>query len=222
MINALYGGPGSNEISARYVSAPRDENDRGYLVVKVNNRGTGGRSKAFLGATYLRLGDIDIQDHADAIRHLRSRPYFDGDRVGIVGSSYGGYMAAMGIFKHPDVYAAAVDKSGPTDWRNYDTIYTERYMSTPQLNKEGYDVGRAMTYVDDFKGQILILHGMIDDNVHPTNAFQLIDAMDKADKPYESRFFPNRGHGVGPGGTQSQWEFFNRVLMPSAYSAVRR
>ena len=153
--------------------------------------------------------------YADAIRHLRSRPYFDGDRVGIVGSSYGGYMAAMGIFKHPDVYAASVNKSGVTDWRNYDTIYTERYMSTPQLNTEGYHVGTAMTYVDDFKGKILILHGMIDDNVHPNNAFQLIDAMDKAGKPYESRFFPNRGHGTGSGGTESQWEFFNRILKPN-------
>ncbi|MHC5066000.1 MAG: alpha/beta hydrolase family protein [Planctomycetota bacterium] len=214
VINALYGGPGSNEISASYVSRPRAENQRGYLAVKVNNRGSGNRGKAFLGATYLRLGDVDIQDHADAIRLLRERPYFDGDRVGIVGSSYGGYMAAMGIFKHPDVYAASVAKSAVTDWRNYDTIYTERYMSTPQLNKKGYDTGSAMTYVKDFKGKLLILHGMIDDNVHPTNAFQLIDAMDKADKPYESRFFPNNGHGTGAGGNRSQWEFFDRYLKP--------
>ena len=216
VINSLYGGPGSNEISARYVSTPAAETNRGYLVVKVNNRGTGGRGKAFLGSTYLRLGDVDIQDHADAIRHLRSREYIDGDRVGIVGHSYGGYMAAMGIFKHPDVYAAAVDRAGPTDWRNYDTIYTERYMSTPQLNESGYDTGRAMTYVEQFRGKLLILHGMVDDNVHPTNAFQLIEALDRAGKKYESRFWPNGGHGLGTGSGDSQWEFFNRVLKPNA------
>ena len=214
VINSLYGGPGSMEFSPRYVALPRHECQQGYLVVEVNNRGTGGRGKAFLSSTYLRLGDVDIQDHADAIRHLRDRPYFDGDRVGIVGHSYGGYMAAMGIFKHPDVYAAAVDRAGPTDWRNYDTIYTERYMSTPQLNEKGYVTGSAMTYVDDFKGKLLIMHGMLDDNVHPNNAFQLIEALDRADKPYESRFWPNAGHGLGRGAWKTQDEFFNRVLKP--------
>ncbi len=220
LINALYGGPGSNEFSASYVSTPRGECQRGYLVVKVNNRGTGNRGKAFLGAAYLRLGDVDIQDHADAVRLLRQRPYVDGERVGIVGSSYGGYMAAMGIFKHPDVYAAAVASSAPTDWRNYDTIYTERYMSTPQLNQKGYDTGRAMTYVKDFKGKLLILHGMVDDNVHPSNAFQLIDALDTAGKSYESRFWPNSGHGLGRGSSQAQGEFFDRVLKPTPTTAA--
>jgi dipeptidyl-peptidase-4 len=219
IINSLYGGPGSNEISARYVSNPRSENNRGYLVVKVNNRGTGNRGKAFLGAAYLRLGDIDIQDHADAIRMLRERSYVDGSRVGIVGFSYGGYMSAMGILKHPDVYTAAVNGSGVTDWRHYDTIYTERYMSTPQLNPDGYDIGRAtrQDYVENFKeagGHLLIMHGMVDDNVHPNNAFQLIDALDKGGAPYESRFFPNNGHGLGRGAGATQWEFFDRVLQP--------
>ncbi len=219
IINSLYGGPGSNEISARYAPNPRSENNRGYLVVKVNNRGTGNRGKAFLGAAYLRLGDIDIQDHADAIRMLRKRPYVDGSRVGIVGFSYGGYMSAMGILKHPDVYTAAVNGSGVTDWRHYDTIYTERYMSTPQLNPDGYDIGRATRedYVENFKeagGHLLIMHGMVDDNVHPSNAFQLIDALDKGEASYESRFFPNNGHGLGRGARKTQWEFFDRVLQP--------
>jgi dipeptidyl-peptidase-4 len=216
VINALYGGPGSREISARYVSRPRSECDQGYLVVKVNNRGTGGRGKSFLGAAYLKLGDVDIQDHADAIRMLRKRPYVDGDRVGIVGHSYGGFMAAMGIFKHPDVYTAAVDRAGPTDWRNYDTIYTERYMSTPQLNPEGYKMGAAMTHVKNLKGKILIMHGMVDDNVHPNNAFQLIDALDRAGLTYESRFWPNGGHGLGRGVDVTQREFFRRTLQPEA------
>lgn len=216
VINALYGGPGSNEIRANYVASPQGETNRGYLVVKVNNRGTGGRGKAFTDSTYGRLGDVDIQDHADAIRFLRDRPYFDGDRVGIVGHSYGGFMAAMGIFKHPDVYAASVIRAGVTDWRNYDTIYTERYMSTPQLNPDGYKIGAAMTYAGDLKGKVLIMHGMLDDNVHPNNAFQLIEALDRAGKSYESRFWPNGGHGLGPGASDTQQEFFDRVLKPVA------
>ena len=214
IINALYGGPGSNEFAAGYVAQPRPECSRGYLVVKVNNRGTGSRGKAFLGAAYKRLGDIDIQDHADAVRLLRKRPYVDGSRVGIVGHSYGGFMAAMGIFKHPDVYTAASVGAGVTDWRHYDTIYTERYMSTPQLNPSGYDTGRAMSYAKDLVGHVLILHGMVDDNVHPTNAFQLIDALDQAGKKYESRFWPNGGHGLGRGASQTRWEFLDRWLQP--------
>ncbi len=214
LMNSLYGGPGSNEFSMRYVSSERDECKRGYLVVKVNNRGTANRGKEFLGAVYGKLGDVDIQDHADAVRLLRERPYVDGNRVGIAGHSYGGFMAIMGIFKHPDVYAAAVAGAGLSDWRNYDTIYTERYMSTPQLNPEGYDVGRAMTYVEGFKGKLLLLHGMVDDNVHPTNAFQLIAALDEAGKPYESRFWPDGGHGLGKGSSQAKWEFLDRVLKP--------
>ncbi len=219
VINSLYGGPGSGEFGMSYVSRPRSENNRGYLVMKVKNRGTGGRGKAFLGAAYKRLGDIDIQDHADGIRHLRKRPYVDGDRVGIVGGSYGGYMSAMGVLKHPDAYTCAVNRSGVTDWRHYDTIYTERYMSTPQLNPSGYDVGRATKdeYIASFKEHgrhILIMHGMVDDNVHPTNAFQLINALDKASVDYESRFFPNSGHGLGRGSSKTQWEFFDRILKP--------
>lgn len=215
VINALYGGPGSNEIRASYVSRQYRDCGRGYLAVKVNNRGTGGRGKAFTDSTYGKLGNVDIQDHADAIRMLSERPYFDGDRVGIVGHSYGGYMAAMGAFKHPDVYAASVVRAGVTDWQNYDTIYTERYMSTPQLNREGYKVGAVMTYAKDLKGKVLIMHGMMDDNVHPNNAFQLIEALDKNGVAYESRFWPNAGHGLGRGMVTSQNEFFDRILKPT-------
>ncbi|MFT4842062.1 MAG: dipeptidyl-peptidase-4 [Planctomycetota bacterium] len=214
IINALYGGPGSNEISAGYVSTVRSECRKGYFVVKINNRGTGNRGKKFLGSNYLRLGDVDIQDHADGVRLVSKRPYIDGKRVGIVGHSYGGFMAAMGIFKFPDVYAAASIGAGVTDWRNYDTIYTERYMSTPQLNKKGYTVGSVMPYAKNLKGKALILHGMVDDNVHPNNAFQLIAALDKAGISYESRFWPNGGHGLGSGANTTQWEFLNRVLKP--------
>ena len=214
LLNALYGGPGSNEISASYIKSERSECRKGYFVVKINNRGTGNRGKAFLGSNYLRLGDVDIQDHADGVRLITKRPYIDGKRVGITGHSYGGFMAAMGICKFPDVYAAASIGAGVTDWRNYDTIYTERYMSTPQLNKAGYDKGSVMTYAKQLRGKAFILHGMVDDNVHPNNAFQLIDALDKAGIAYESRFWPNGGHGLGRGASKAKSDFLDRVLKP--------
>ncbi len=214
LLNALYGGPGSNEISASYIKSERNECRKGYFVIKINNRGTGNRGKAFLGSNYLRLGDVDIQDHADGVRLITKRPYIDGKRVGITGHSYGGFMAAMGICKFPDVYAAASIGAGVTDWRNYDTIYTERYMSTPQLNKVGYNKGSVMTYAKQLKGKAFILHGMVDDNVHPNNAFQLIDALDKAGIAYESRFWPNGGHGLGRGASKAKSDFLDRVLKP--------
>ncbi|MEZ6197768.1 MAG: DPP IV N-terminal domain-containing protein [Planctomycetota bacterium] len=219
VINELYAGPGSVEFRCNYVSRPAGATARGYLVVKVMSRGTGMRKKDFRAAQYCHMGDVDIQDQADAIRFLRDRPYIDGKRVGIVGHSYGGYMAAMGVLRHPDVYACAVNRAGVTDWRNYDTIYTERYMSTPQLSPEGYDRGSCMKkeYVEAYKkagAQMLIMHGMVDDNVHPNNAFQLIAALDKADARYESRFFPTAGHGLTRQLMDSQLEFFERVLKP--------
>jgi dipeptidyl-peptidase-4 len=216
LIVDVYGGPNSNAISASYVSNPRAENQRGYLIAKVANRGTANRGKAFLGAVYLKLGDVDIQDQADGVRHLMKRPYVDPERTGIVGHSYGGYMAALGVLKHPDAFKVAVNRAGVTDWRNYDTIYTERYMRTPQENAEGYDGGSAMKFVERFTGKMLIMHGMVDDNVHPNNAFQLIEALDAAGKTYESRFWPNGAHGLGRGVNETQWEFFDRHLKPAA------
>lgn len=213
IILSVYGGPDSRAVSNRYQNGSRD-NDRGYLIVQVDNRGTSGRGKAFKAAVYKKLGDVDIADQAEGIKFLRQRDYVDGERVGIVGHSYGGFMAAMGIVKHPDVFTVAVDRAGPTDWRNYDSIYTERYMSLPQDNAEGYDNGSAMKFVKDMTGKLLIMHGMMDDNVHPTNAWQFIDALDKAGKKYESRFFPKGTHGFD--GRDTQWEFFDRYLTPES------
>ena len=121
--------------------------------------------------------------------------------------------------RFPDVYKAAVNRAGVTDWRNYDTIYTERYMSTPQLNPEGYEKGRATRkdYIEAYKkggGKMLIMHGMVDDNVHPNNAFQLIEALEKVSAPYELRMYPNGGHGIGRSIGRYQQEFFDRILEP--------
>ena len=212
LILSVYGGPDSRAVSNRYQNGHR-YCERGYMVAQIDNRGTSGRGKAFKAAAYKKLGDVDIGDQADGIRYLMTRPYVDAERIGIVGHSYGGYMAAMGIVKHPDVFTVAVDRAGVTDWRNYDSIYTERYMSLPQDNEEGYDNGSAMKFVKNLKerNKLLIMHGMVDDNVHPNNAWQFIDALDKAKVKYESRFFPTGTHGFG--GSDTQWEFFDRWLI---------
>lgn len=210
VIVSVYGGPDSRAIYNTFKNGSAQYGDKEYLMVQVDNRGTSGRGKAFKAAVYRKLGDVDIQDQADAIRYLKSRPYVKNDKIGIVGHSYGGFMAALGILRHPDVFTAAVDRAGPTHWKNYDCIYTERFMDLPVNNFDGYENGSAMKYVKDLKGKLLIMHGMVDDNVHPNNAWQLIDALDKANKRYESRFFPKGTHGFD--GTDTQWEFFDKYL----------
>jgi len=210
LIVTVYGGPGSRAIYNRYSSGSRYNKD-GYLVAQIDNLGTSGRGKAFKAAVYKKLGDVDIRGQAQGVKYLRKRSYIDKNRVGIVGHSYGGFMAAMAIVKYPDVFTAAVDRAGPTDWRNYDSIYTERYMSLPQDNQAGYDNGKVMNFVKNITGKLLIMHGLADDNVHATNAFQLIESLDKAKIPYESRFFPLGTHGFD--GSDTQAAFFKKYLL---------
>ncbi len=208
----VYGGPGSKGVHNRFrpghVAAAM-----GFLVAKIDNRGTGGRGKDFLGAGYLKLGIVDIQDQADGVRHLAGRPYVDADRVGIYGHSYGGYLAALAILKYPDVFHVAVAGAPVTDWRNYDTIYTERYMRTPEENAEGYDAGSCLTYAADLRGRLLIQHGMVDDNVHPNNAWQLVDALQKAGKPFDMMFYPNSAHGLGGKSGELRWRYLYENLI---------
>jgi dipeptidyl-peptidase-4 len=208
----VYGGPQSRRVHNRFAPAePLCE--LGFLVARIDNRGTVGRGKAFESANYLRLGTVDLQDQVDGVRHLARRPYVDAGRVGIFGHSYGGYMAALAILKHPDVFQVAVAASPVTDWKNYDTIYTERYMRTPQENPEGYEQGSCLTFARQLAGHLLIMHGMVDDNVHPTNVFQLIDALDEADERFDVFFYPERGHGLGRSASHRQIEYLYHHLI---------
>src|SRR5450759_2625310 len=153
---------------------------------------------------------------AEGVKALWSRPYFDKTRVGIYGTSYGGYSAVMELLRHPDVFAAAAASSPPTDWRNYDTIYTERYMWIPEENQPGYDAGGAMMYANDLKGRLLLYYGTADNNVHPSNTMQLIKALQAAGKSFEVQVGPDQGHsGVNQ---DRMMEFFieNLVTTPSA------
>ena len=208
----VYGGPDSRGVSNRY-RVGNAVCDMGFLVAKFDNRGTNGRGKAFMGAVYQKLGIVDIQDQADGVRFLRQRPYVDGSRVGIFGHSYGGYMSQLAVLKYPDVFQVAAAGAGLSTWKNYDTIYTERYMRTPQENPEGYEGGACLPYIDQLKGKLLILHGMVDDNVHPNNAWQLVEALQEADKPFEIMFYANRGHGLGGHANRARWKFLHKHLI---------
>lgn len=212
-----YGGPTVRLVVDRF-SAGDPRTALGFLVVTVDNRGTPGRGKAFESAAYMRLGQVDIDDQAAAVTQLAAtRPFVDGTRVGITGHSYGGYMAAIGVVRRGDVFHAAVAGAPVTDWRHYDTIYTERYMRTPAENPEGYDAGSCIKNAGKLTGKLLLLHGMLDDNVHPNNTFALADALQSLNRPFSMMMFPKADHGIWSPSVESlRWSFFVEALAPEA------
>jgi dipeptidyl-peptidase-4 len=212
---SVYGGPASasNTANERF-AVPSATTEFGFLVVNLDSRAVPGMGKRALDSIYLKLGQTEIDDMAEGVKALSNRPYVDRNRVGIFGTSYGGYTAAMQILRHPEVFAAASASSPPTDWRNYDTIYTERYMWIPEENKAGYDAGAAMTYADKLKGDLLLYYGTADNNVHPSNSLQLIKALQQAGKTFEVQVGPDQGHsGVNQ---QRMMEFFIEKLVLNA------
>jgi dipeptidyl-peptidase-4 len=210
---SVYGGPDTN--GAREVfSAPSVMTEYGFLMVTLDTRSAAGRGKKLTDAIYQSLGVPEIDDFAAASKELAKRPYVDGGRVGIFGTSYGGYSSAMALLRHPEAFAAASASSPVTSWYHYDTIYTERYMWLPQENKKGYDAGSAMTYAPNLKGALMLYYGTADNNVHPNNMMQLITALQKAGKHFEVQVGPDAGHsGIN---NQRMLEFFieNLVMRP--------
>jgi dipeptidyl-peptidase-4 len=208
----VYGGPFSRKINNRFVPvAPICE--LGFLLARIDNRGTVGRGKAFESATYRRLGTVDLQDQVDGVRHLARRPYVDGDRVGIYGHSYGGFMAALAILKHPEVFHVAVASSAFFNDTATTEIYTERYMDTPEANPEGYDRGSCLTYAAQLTGRLLLMHGMIDDNVHPTNAWQLIHALNEEGRAFDMMLLPDKAHALGKAARKRRVEYLYEHLV---------
>lgn len=214
LIVSLYAGPESGGSLARF-STPNPITEMGFLVATFEGRGTNGRGKAFTDAVYGKLGVVEIDDQAAGVKALRERPYVDGSRVGVYGTSYGGYAATMCLLRHPDVFQAAVASSSVTDWRNYDTIYTERYMGLPwdDENKAGYDEGSAMKYARDLKGKLMLFYGTADNNVHPANTYQLAQALQRAGKSFDMMAGPDQGHS---GINQTRmWEYFvDHLVLP--------
>jgi dipeptidyl-peptidase-4 len=172
-----------------------------------------------LDQAYMKLGVTEMDDMALGIKALWTRPYFDKTRVGIYGTSYGGYSAALSLLRYPDVWAAASASSSVTSWYHYDSIYTERYMWIPQENKEGYEAGNAMNFAGNLRGRLLLYYGTADNNVHPNNTMQLIRALQQAGKSFEVQVGPDLGHtGVN---NQRMMEFFieNLVMRPERITA---
>ncbi|HXW07017.1 MAG TPA: alpha/beta fold hydrolase [Vicinamibacterales bacterium] len=191
----VYGGPGSASNTARETFVvPSALTEYGFLVVNLDSRAVPGMGKRQLDSLYLKLGQVETDDMAEGVKALASRPYVDASRVGVFGTSYGGYSAAMLILRHPDLFAAAVASSPVTAWHHYDSIYTERYMWIPQENSEGYEAGSAMVYAKNLKGRLMIYYGTADNNVHPSNALELIAALQQAGKSFDVQVGPDRGH----------------------------
>ncbi|MDQ3170608.1 MAG: S9 family peptidase [Acidobacteriota bacterium] len=189
----VYGGPESTNTRETFVT-PTPLTEYGFLVVNVESRAAPGRGKRQLDSLYLKLGQTEIDDLAAGVRSLWPRPYFDKDRVGVHGTSYGGYSSIMLLLEHPDAFAAAVASSPVTSWAHYDTIYTERYMWMPQENAEGYEAGSAMPRAMNLDGRLMLYWGTADNNVHPSNMMQLIAALQAAGKSFDLQVGPDRGH----------------------------
>ncbi len=193
LLVSVYGGPATN--GAREIfTTPSPLTEYGFLVASLDSRSAAGRGKRFLDAIYQHLGTVEMDDQAAGVRGLWDRPYLNRERVGIYGTSYGGYASAMCLLRHPEVFYAASASSAVTAWYHYDSIYTERYMWIPQENQEGYEAGNAMNYADKLDGRLMIYYGTADNNVHPNNAMQLIAALQRAGKSFEVQVGPDRGH----------------------------
>ncbi len=194
LLVSVYAGPAT--VGARETfGLPNSLTEYGFLIASFDSRSASGRGKEFLDSIYLKLGQPEIDDQAAGVKFLSRRRYVDRKRVGIYGTSYGGTAAIACLLRYPDLFHAASSSAPVTDFRNYDTIYTERYMWIPQENKSGYDAAASMTYVNNLKGRLLLYYGTADDNVHPNNAMQLIQALQRAGKSFEVQVGPDLGHG---------------------------
>jgi dipeptidyl-peptidase-4 len=174
---------------------------QGYLVVCVDNRGTGARGEEFKKMTYGQLGKYETIDQIEAAEYLSDLPYVDADRTGIFGWSYGGFMSSSCLFKGNDVFEMAIAVAPVTNWRFYDTIYTERFMGLPQDNADGYDDNSPINFSDKLKGDYLLIHGTGDDNVHVQNSIELIERLVQENKQFEMQFYPDKNHGIYGGNT---------------------
>ncbi|MBC3845216.1 S9 family peptidase [Winogradskyella echinorum] len=216
-----YSGPGSQQVANRWNSA----NDywyqmlaqQGYIVACVDGRGTGFKGADFKKVTQNELGKYEVEDQIAAAKKLGALPYIDETRMGIWGWSYGGFMSSNALFKGNDVFKMAIAVAPVTSWRFYDTIYTERYMTTPQENPSGYDENSPINHVDKLKGDFLLIHGSGDDNVHLQNTMRMVEALIQTDKQFEWMIYPDKNHGIYGGNTRlhlykKMTNFINKTL----------
>ena len=203
-----YSGPGSQQVANQW----NGTNDywfmmlaqQGYIVACIDGRGTGFKGAEFKKCTYKELGKFEVEDQIDAAKLIGNYSYVDKSRIGIFGWSYGGFMSSNCILKGNDVFKTAIAVAPVTSWRYYDTIYTERYMQTPQENASGYDENSPINHVSKLKGNYLLIHGTSDDNVHVQNAMVMIEALVQANKQFDWAIYPDKNHGIYGGKTRLQ------------------
>jgi len=219
-----YGGPGNQQVIDSWNIGSMGNGglydayltQRGFIVVCVDGRGTGGRGTAFEKCTYLRLGDLESKDQVETALWLGRQPYVDADRIGIWGWSFGGFNTLMSMSEGRPVFRAGVAVAPPTNWKYYDSIYSERYMRTPQENPDGYAVN-PIQRADQLHGALLICHGTADDNVHPQNTYEYVEALVQADKDFKENLYTNRNHSIYGGNTRTHLlrqiaQFFEQEL----------
>ena len=196
----LYGGPGSQTVTNSWgwfnLMWFEMLAQKGFIVVSVDNRGTGARGEEFKKATYLQLGKLETIDQINANKYLGSLPYVDSRRIGIFGWSHGGYMSTLCMTKGAAFFKAGIAVAPVTNWRYYDNIYTERFMRTPQENGDGYDSNSPISHTAKLKGKYLLIHGTADDNVHVQNSMDLITSLLKNNKQFDMQLYPNSDHGI--------------------------
>ncbi len=208
-----YSGPGSQQVTNDWNT--HDDYwymmlaEQGYIVACVDGRGTGYKGATFKKLTQNQLGKLEVQDQIDAAKVIGNYSYVDKTRIGIWGWSYGGFMASNCIFQGADVFKMAVAVAPVTNWRFYDSIYTERYMKTPQENASGYDENSPINHVGKLKGKFLLIHGSGDDNVHVQNSMEMMEALIQANKQFDSQIYPDKNHGIYGGYTRIQ--LFNKI-----------
>jgi dipeptidyl-peptidase-4 len=202
----VYGGPGNQQVldnwGGRNYMWYQYLAQQGIVIVCVDNRGTGGRGADFKKCTYKELGKLETEDQIAANKYLASLDYIDQNKIGIWGWSYGGYMSSLCLLKGNEIFNFAIAVAPVTNWRFYDTIYTERYMRTPQENPDGYDLNSPINYIKQLKGNYLLVHGSADDNVHYQNTMEMISSLVKENKQFDLFIYPDKNHGIYGGTTR--------------------
>lgn len=215
----VYGGPGSQTVNRNFSSGQRPMwhqylANQGYIIVSVDNRGTGGRGEAFKNQTYLQLGVLETEDQVEAARQVADLPFVDAERIGIWGWSYGGYMSSLALAEGNDVFSTAIAVAPVTHWKFYDTIYTERFMRTPQENPEGYEAAAPINVADKIVGEYLLIHGTGDDNVHYQNAVFMMQALVDNDVQFETMSYPNLAHSIFGGNARRHlWRLMSNFIL---------
>jgi dipeptidyl-peptidase 4 len=210
---SIYGGPGSQQVYDAFASNGWHQYlaQQGYIIVGLNNRGSGNYGRDFMKVVYGELGRWEAHDFAEVGRWLAAQPYVDGERMAILGTSYGGYMAITTLQRHPGLFRIGIANSPVTDWRLYDTIYTERYMGLLADNAGGYDLASTLPRAAELQDHLLLVHSGMDENVHPQHTMQLLTALARAGKDAELRFYPPGAHGAA-------FDFPSYVTMTEVYT----